>query len=183
MGASTGGTEALRTVLTEMPVDCPGILIAQHMPEQFTKSFAERLNSLSKIKVKEAEDFDEVVDGRALIAPGNKHMVLKSKGGKYYVNLLETEKVNRHRPSVDVLFSSVARIAGERATAVLLTGMGEDGAGVLLEIRRAGGHTIAQDRESSIVFGMPRRAIEIDAAVQILSLREIATSLNATIKQ
>jgi two-component system chemotaxis response regulator CheB len=181
IGASTGGTEALRHILTDVPVDTPGILVVQHMPELFTKSFAERLNALCKIIVKEAEDNDEVVDGRALIAPGNKHMMLVKRGGKYFVKLLDTEKINRHRPSVDVLFNSVAKEAGQFAQGILLTGMGEDGAAGLLEIKKAKGHTIAQDQESSIVFGMPRRAIEMGAANDILSLNQIASFLNHTL--
>jgi two-component system chemotaxis response regulator CheB len=181
IGASTGGTEALRHILTDVPVDTPGILVVQHMPELFTKSFAERLNALCKIIVKEAEDNDEVVDGRALIAPGNKHMMLVKRSGKYFVKLLDTEKVNRHRPSVDVLFRSVAKEAGQFAQGILLTGMGEDGAAGLLEMKKSGGHTIAQDKDSSIVFGMPRRAIELGAATDVLSLNQIASFLNHTL--
>jgi two-component system chemotaxis response regulator CheB len=181
IGASTGGTEALRQILTDVPVHSPGILVVQHMPEMFTKSFAERLNSLCSIVVKEAEDNDEVIDGQALIAPGNRHMVLIKHSGKYFVRLLDTDKVNRHRPSVDVLFSSVAKLAGAHAQGILLTGMGDDGAVGLLEMKNARGHTIAQDKESSIVFGMPRRAIELGAACDILSLNEITRFLNHTL--
>jgi two-component system chemotaxis response regulator CheB len=181
IGASTGGTEALRTILADLPVTSPGVLVVQHMPEMFTRSFAERLNTLCKIEVKEAEDNDEVMDGRALIAPGNKHMILVKRGGKYFVKILDTDKVNRHRPSVDVLFKSVAHEAGATCTAVILTGMGDDGAAGLLEIKNAGGHTIAQDKESSVVFGMPRRAIEMDAAREILPLTQISKSLMNTL--
>lgn len=181
MGASTGGTEALKNILTELSPDCPGILIVQHMPEVFTKSFADRLDALCAIQVKEAEDLDEVVNGRALIAPGNRHMILVKMGGKFLVRILESEKVNRHRPSVDVLFMSVAREAKSQSQGILLTGMGDDGAAGLLEIKNAGGHTIAQDKESSIVFGMPKRAIALGAATEVLSLKQIATSLNTTI--
>jgi two-component system chemotaxis response regulator CheB len=181
IGASTGGTEALRQILIDAPVHSPGILIVQHMPETFTRSFAERLNTLCSIVVKEAQDNDEVIDGQALIAPGNRHMILIKHCGKYFVRLLETDKVNRHRPSVDVLFSSVAKLAGSYAQGILLTGMGEDGAAGLLEIRNSGGHTIAQDKESSVVYGMPRRAMEMGAASEILSLKEIANFLNHTL--
>ncbi len=181
IGASTGGTEALRQVLIDVPSNSPGILVVQHMPEMFTKSFAERLNSLCQIIVKEAEDNDEVIDGRALIAPGNRHMVLVKNSGKYFVRLLDTDKVNRHRPSVDVLFNSVAKLAGANAVGIVLTGMGEDGAAGLLEMKNAGGHTIAQDKESSIVYGMPKRAAELGGANDILSLTQIANFLNATL--
>jgi two-component system chemotaxis response regulator CheB len=181
IGASTGGTEALRQILMEVPVNSPGILIVQHMPELFTKSFAERLNALCSIVVKEAEDNDEVVDGQALIAPGNRHMILIKQSGKYFVRLLDTDKVNRHRPSVDVLFRSVAKEAPSRAQGILLTGMGEDGATGLLDIKNTGGHTIAQDKESCVVYGMPRRAMEIGAASDILSLNQIASFLNHTL--
>jgi two-component system, chemotaxis family, protein-glutamate methylesterase/glutaminase len=181
IGASTGGTEALRQILTDVEVGIPGILIVQHMPESFTKSFAERLNSLCNIIVKEAEDHDEVMDGQALIAPGNKHMILTRYSGKYVVRLLDTEKVNRHRPSVDVLFRSVAREAGSRAQGILLTGMGEDGAAGLLEMKNAGAYTIAQDKETSVVYGMPKRAAELGAATDILPLHQISHLLNNTL--
>lgn len=173
IGASTGGTEAIASILTQLPVNCPGVLIVQHMPEMFTRSFAERLNSICNIRVKEAEDNDEVMDGVALIAPGNKHMELSKRNGKFVVALHEGEKVNRHRPSVDVLFTSIAQQVGAHVNAMLLTGMGEDGAAGLLKIRRSGGNTIAQDKGSSIVFGMPRRAIELGAACEVLSLQNI----------
>jgi two-component system chemotaxis response regulator CheB len=181
IGASTGGTEAIRDILCSLSPTSPGIVIAQHMPEMFTKSFAERLNSLSNIIVKEAEENDEVTDGCAFIAPGNKHMVIVSRGGKYFIHLNTHEKVNRHRPSVDVLFKSVANVAGSNAVGILLTGMGEDGAAGLLEIKNNGGHTIAQDKTSSIVFGMPRRAIELGAACEVLSLNQIAKYIQTQI--
>jgi two-component system chemotaxis response regulator CheB len=174
IGASTGGTEALRMILEELPSNSPGLVIVQHMPEMFTRSFAERLNSLCALIVKEAEDNDEVLDGRALIAPGNKHMIIVKRNHSYFVKLSDAEKVNRHRPSVDVLFKSVAISAGNQALGVLLTGMGEDGAAGLLEMKNSGSDTVAQDKDSSIVFGMPRRAIEIGAAKSVLPLHQIA---------
>jgi two-component system chemotaxis response regulator CheB len=177
IGASTGGTDALKNILCDMPLNCPGIVIVQHMPEVFTKSFADRLNSLSKIIVKEAEDNDEITDGCAFIAPGNKHMAIVGRSGKFFIRITTQEKVNRHRPSVDVLFKSVAAVAGAGSQAVLLTGMGDDGAIGLLEIRHSGGHTIAQDKSSSVVFGMPKRAIDLGAANEVLSLDQIAKYL------
>jgi two-component system chemotaxis response regulator CheB len=181
IGASTGGTEAIKDVLRNLPSNCPGIVIVQHMPEMFTRSFAERLNSLSIINVKEAEEGDEVLDGRALIAPGNKHMTIVNRNGKYVVRLNAEDKVNRHRPSVDVLFRSVAQVAASNAMGILLTGMGEDGAAGLLEIKSSDGYTIAQDRSSSVVFGMPRRAIEIGAACEIFSITQIAKYIQTEI--
>jgi two-component system chemotaxis response regulator CheB len=175
IGASTGGTEAIKDILCSLSATCPGIVIVQHMPELFTRSFAERLNSLSNILVKEAEENDEIVDGCALIAPGNKHVTVVNRSGKYFVHLGAGEKVNRHRPSVDVLFTSVARMCGSSATGILLTGMGEDGAAGLLEMKNTGAFTIAQDKITSVVFGMPRRAIELGAACSILPLDQIVT--------
>lgn len=147
------------------------------MPEVFTRSFAERLNSICGVVVKEAENNDEVIDGCAFIAPGNKHMTVINRNGKYFVQLNENEKVNRHRPSVDVLFKSVAEAARSFAYGVLLTGMGEDGATGLLQIKEAGGMTVAQDKDTSVVFGMPRRAIELGAACAVLPIHEIATKI------
>ncbi|HNT33856.1 MAG TPA: chemotaxis response regulator protein-glutamate methylesterase [bacterium] len=170
MGASTGGTQALEAVLTKLPADCPGIVIVQHMPEHFTRSFAERLNTYCPMEVKEAENNDSVVPGRALIAPGNYHMLLRRSGARYYVEVKSGPLVNRHRPSVDVLFKSVARYAGRNAVGVIMTGMGNDGAQGLLEVRNAGAETIAQDEASSVVFGMPKEAIELGAASHIRSL-------------
>ena len=177
VGASTGGTEALKTLLMAMPLDAPGILITQHMPEHFTRSFAERLNGLCRISVKEAEEGDSVLIGRALIAPGNQHMLLRRSGARYFVELQDGPLVNRHKPSVDVLFSSVAKYAGRNSIGVLLTGMGKDGAQGLLEMKEAGAYTIAQDEKSCVVFGMPKEAIRLGAADNVLSLELIASSI------
>jgi two-component system chemotaxis response regulator CheB len=174
VGASTGGTDALQVFLQAMPPDVPGIIIVQHMPENFTRSFANRLNELCQISVKEAENNDAVLRGRALIAPGNKHMLLKRSGAKYYVEVKDGPLVNRHRPSVDVLFRSTARYAGSNAVGIIMTGMGDDGARGLLEMKEAGAKTIAQDEKTSVVFGMPKEAINIGAAQTILPLKEIA---------
>ena len=174
VGASTGGTEALTGFLKVLPPDSPGIVIVQHMPEMFTKSFAERLNELCKITVKEAANGDTVIRGRALIAPGNYHILLKRSGAKYYVEVKEGPFVNRHRPSVDVLFRSTAKYAGANAIGVIMTGMGDDGAKGLLEMKEAGAKTIAQDEQSCVVFGMPKEAIKINAADKILPLDKIA---------
>ncbi len=177
VGASTGGTEALREFLEAMPPDCPGIVIVQHMPEQFTRSFADRLNQLCKITVKEAEHNDTVIRGRALIAPGNHHLLLKRSGARYYVEINDGPLVNRHRPSVDVLFRSTAKFAGSNAVGVIMTGMGDDGARGLLEMKEAGAATIAQDEKSCVVFGMPKEAIKLGAADQILPLQQIAAQV------
>lgn len=176
VGASTGGTEALAQFLHALPPDSPGIVIVQHMPEGFTRSFAERLNGLCAISVKEAENNDTVIRGRALIAPGNKHTLLKRSGARYYVEVTDGPLVNRHRPSVDVLFRSVAMNAGANAVGVIMTGMGSDGAKGLLEMKNAGAHTIAQDEQSCVVFGMPHEAIKLQAHTQILSLELIAAA-------
>jgi two-component system chemotaxis response regulator CheB len=173
MGASTGGTEALREVLEPLPADTPGIVIVQHMPEKFTRSFAGRLDSLCRIRVKEAEDGDRILPGHALLAPGNYHMEVIRSGAEYRVRVLSGEPVNRHRPSVDVLFHSCARHLGANAVGVILTGMGADGARGLLEMRQAGARTIAQDEASSVVFGMPKEAIALGAAQEIASLATI----------
>jgi two-component system, chemotaxis family, protein-glutamate methylesterase/glutaminase len=173
VGASTGGTDALRIFLETMPPDSPGIVIVQHMPENFTKSFANRLNELCQITVKEAENGDTVIRGRALIAPGNHHMLLKRSGAKYYVEIKDGPLVNRHRPSVDVLFRSTARFAGKNAIGVIMTGMGDDGARGLLEMKEAGARTIAQDEKSCVVFGMPNEAIKLGAAEKIMPLDQI----------
>lgn len=170
MGASTGGTQALESVLTNLPANCPGIVIVQHMPEHFTRSFAERLNTYCPMEVKEAENNDSVVPGRALIAPGNYHMLLRRSGARYYVEVKSGPLVNRHRPSVDVLFKSVAKYAGRNAIGVIMTGMGNDGAHGLLEVRNAGAETIAQDEASSVVFGMPKEAIALGAASYVRPL-------------
>ncbi len=183
VGASTGGTEALRIFLEAMPPDSPGIVIVQHMPENFTKSFANRLNELCGISVKEAENGDSVIRGRALIAPGNHHLLIKRSGAKYYVEIKEGPLVNRHRPSVDVLFRSTARFAGRNAIGIIMTGMGDDGARGLLEMKEAGAHTIAQDEKSCVVFGMPNEAIKLGAADKILPLDQIANTTTFWAKQ
>jgi len=174
VGASTGGTDALQVFLQDMPLDCPGIVIVQHMPEFFTKSFANRLNEICKITVKEAENGDTVIRGRALIAPGNHHMLLKRSGARYYVEVKDGPLVNRHRPSVDVLFRSTARYAGKNAIGAIMTGMGDDGAKGLLEMKEAGASTIAQDEKSCVVFGMPNEAIKLGAADKVMPLDQIA---------
>lgn len=177
IGASTGGTEALRALLEALPGDAPGIVIVQHMPEAFTRAFANRLDSLCRITVKEAESNDTVLRGRALIAPGNHHTLLKRSGARYFVEIKDGPLVCRHRPSVDVLFRSAARYAGANAVAVILTGMGDDGARGMLEMKEAGAATIAQDEATSVVFGMPKEAIKRGAADVILPLPAIAGSL------
>ena len=174
IGASTGGTEALRVLLQAMPPDAPGMLIVQHMPEKFTKAFAERLNGLCAISIKEAENGDTVLRGHALLAPGNRHLLLKRSGARYFVEVRDGPLVCRHRPSVDVLFRSGARYAGRNAVGVLMTGMGNDGARGLLELKQAGATTIAQDEATCVVFGMPHEAIKLGAADRVLALNVIA---------
>ena len=171
IGTSTGGTQALELVLTALPRVCPGIVIVQHMPEKFTAAFAARLDSLSQIEVKEAQNNDRVMPGRALIAPGGKHMVLKRSGAQYLVEVLDGPLVNRHRPSVDVLFRSVAKVAGKNATGIIMTGMGDDGAAGLLEMRNANARTVAQDEATCVVFGMPKEAIKRGAVEKIVPLQ------------
>ena len=179
LGASTGGTEALRVVLHALPKQCPGIVMTQHMPEGFTKSFAERLNSLCEIEVKEAVNGDWVVPGRALLAPGNFHLKLDRDGARYIVRVIEGPKVSRHKPSVDVLFESVARVAGKNAFGAIMTGMGNDGAAGLLAMRKAGAVTVGQDESSCVVYGMPKEAAKC-GAVQIVSpLTEIPNHIMA----
>lgn len=177
VGASTGGTEALREFLEPLPADSAGIVIVQHMPEKFTRSFADRLNSLCRIRVKEAEDGDRIIPGHALIAPGNYHMEVFRNGAEYRVRTFVSEPVNRHRPSVDVLFHSCAQHLGANAIGVILTGMGADGARGLLEMRQAGARTIAQDEASCVVFGMPREAIALGAADEITALNKIPAAV------
>ena len=174
VGASTGGTEALRVFLEALPADSPGVVIVQHMPENFTKAFANRLNSLCQVTVKEAVDNDSVVRGRALIAPGNKHALLKRSGARYYVEIRNGPLVSRHRPSVDVLFRSAARYAGKNCVGVIMTGMGDDGARGMKEMNNAGAKTIAQDKSSCIVFGMPNEAIKHGGVDIIKPLAKIA---------
>ncbi len=173
IGTSTGGTQALEAILTALPRVCPGIVIVQHMPEKFTASFAERLNSLCQIEVREAKTNDRVIPGLALIAPGGKHMLLKRSGAYYHVDVVDGPLVNRHRPSVDVLFRSAAKFAGKNATGIIMTGMGDDGARGLKEMLDAGAHTVAQDEASCVVFGMPKEAIKLGAAKKVVPLQEI----------
>lgn len=174
IGASTGGTESLRVVLQAMPANAPGIVIVQHMPEKFTAAFAKRLNSICEIEVKEAADGDPVLRGHALIAPGDHHMMLARQGARYYVSVKPGPLVSRHRPSVDVLFRSAAHSAGSNAIGVIMTGMGDDGARGLEEMKNAGAFTVAQDEATSIVFGMPKEAIARGAAMKVVPLDTIA---------
>jgi len=174
IGASTGGTEAIKELLLGLPADSPGTVIVQHMPENFTRAFAERLNSLCRMQVREAVNNDMVVPGLALLAPGNHHMVLRRSGARYFVEIKDGPPVFHQRPSVDVLFHSVAQHAGRNAVGVILTGMGADGARGLLAMRQAGARTLAQDESSCVVFGMPKEAIRLGAAEQVVSLRHMA---------
>jgi two-component system, chemotaxis family, protein-glutamate methylesterase/glutaminase len=173
IGASTGGTEALKKVLMKMPPNSPGIVIVQHMPANFTTAFAARLNDLCQIEVKEAEDNDSVTPGTALIAPGNYHMIFRRSGARYYVEIKTGPMVHHQRPAVDVLFKSTAKYAGANAIGVILTGMGADGAEGLLEMKKMGASTIAQDEKSCVVFGMPKEAIKLGAADKVVSLEMI----------
>lgn len=173
IGASTGGTEAIREFLMQMPSDCPGILIAQHMPEGFTTSFARRLDALCKISVREAAGDERVLPGHAYIAPGHSHLMLARSGANYITRIDQAEPVNRHRPSVDVLFRSAALAAGKNAVGVILTGMGKDGALGMLEMKNAGAYNFAQDEASCVVFGMPREAIAVGATHEVASLGEL----------
>ena len=177
LGTSTGGTQALEVVLTGLPRVSPGIVIVQHMPEKFTAEFANRLNGLCQIAVKEAQNNDRVVRGQALIAPGGKHMLLRRTGAQYYVEVMDGPLVNRHRPSVDVLFRSVAKCAGANALGVIMTGMGDDGAAGLLEMRHAGAHTVGQDEESCVVYGMPKEAVKRGAVERTVPLGAIAREI------
>lgn len=177
IGASTGGTEALKMVLTRMPPNSPGILVVQHMPANFTRAFAERLNSICEITVSEAKDNDSVTPGMALIAPGNFHMILRRSGSRYYVEVRNGPMVNHQRPAVDILFKSTARYAGANAIGIILTGMGSDGAEGLLEMKQTGAATIAQDEMSCVVFGMPKEAIRLNAVDKVLPLGEIASEI------
>jgi len=177
IGASTGGTEAIAAVLTKLPQSIPGIVIAQHIPPQFSRAFANRLNDICQFEVKEAEEGDAVRPGRALVAPGDYHMLLRSSSGRYWVSVKTGPRVCYQRPSVDVLFSSVAEAVGNRAIGVLLTGMGADGSQGLLKMKQAGARTIAQDEASCVVFGMPREAILLGAAEQVLALGNVAQGI------
>jgi two-component system chemotaxis response regulator CheB len=177
IGASTGGVEALRTMLTQLPADMPPILVAQHMLPGFTETFARRLDAIAEIGVKQAEDGEEPQHGMAYVAPGGRHLLLGRRGGRYVLHVTEDPPVNRHRPSVETLFGSMREAAGRQSIAVMLTGMGGDGAEAMLELRRAGCHTIAQDEASCVVFGMPRQAILLGAVLEVLPLSEIARRL------
>jgi len=177
VGASTGGTEALRTLLEAMPPDAPGLAIVQHMPEYFTNQFARRLDQTCRIEVKEAADHERLSPGRALIAPGNHHLVVRRTGALYQGDLWDGPPVSRHRPSVDVLFGAAAQACGPNAMGVILTGMGDDGAHGLLEMRRAGAYTVAQDEATSVVFGMPKEAIALGAVDDVLPLERIAAAI------
>lgn len=180
VGASTGGTEALREMLEALPANAPGIVIVQHMPEKFTAAFANRLNGLCQVEVKEAEDGDPVLRGHVLIAPGgDKHLLLERRGARYHVSVRPGPLVSRHRPSVDVLFRSAARAAGSNAMGVIMTGMGDDGARGMEEMHQAGAFTVAQDEASSIVFGMPKEAIARGGVDRVVSLEQIAAEIMA----
>jgi two-component system chemotaxis response regulator CheB len=180
LGTSTGGTQALERVLTVLPRDCPGIVIVQHMPEKFTEAFARRLDGICRIDVCEAKNGDRVLPGRALIAPGGRHMLLKRNGAQYHVEILDGPPVSRHRPSVDVLFRSVAKYAGRNALGIIMTGMGDDGARGLKEMRDAGAHTIGQDEQSCVVYGMPKEALKWGGVASVLALGEIAGAIAGT---
>ena len=177
VGASTGGTEALRVLFESLPRDSPGMVVVQHMPANFTKAFADRLDETCLVSVREAKNNDTVLRGQVLIAPGNYHMLLKRSAARYYVEIREGPLVSRHRPSVDVLFRSTARYAGKNALGVIMTGMGDDGAKGMLEMKQAGAYNIAQDKASCVVFGMPMEAIKLDAVHSILPLDKIADAL------
>jgi two-component system chemotaxis response regulator CheB len=179
IGTSTGGTQALEAVLTRLPRVCPGMVIVQHMPEKFTAAFAARLDGVCAVSVKEAQNNDRVVPGQALIAPGGKHMLLKRSGAQYFVEVVDGPLVNRHRPSVDVLFRSVAKFAGANALGIIMTGMGDDGAAGLLEMRKAGARTLGQDEETCVVYGMPKEAVKRGAVERSVPLGEIAREIVA----
>ncbi len=183
IGASTGGTLAVEAVLSELPANPPGIAIVQHMPEHFTRTFAERLDRICRMEVREARDSDALVPGLALIAPGNKHMILQRSGARYYVRIKDGPAVHHQKPSVDVFFNSVATAAGQNAVGVILTGMGADGAKGLFAMRQAGAHTIAQDEQSCVVFGMPKEAIKLGAASEVVSLNNVASRMLSALVQ
>jgi two-component system, chemotaxis family, protein-glutamate methylesterase/glutaminase len=177
IGASTGGTQALEAVLSALPRACPGIVLVQHMPEKFTTAFAARLEELCKIAVREAQNGDRVLPGVALLAPGGKHMRLTRSGAHYSVEVLDGPLVNRHRPSVNVLFRSVAKVAGKSALGVIMTGMGDDGAAGLLEMRNAGARTVAQDEDTCVVYGMPKEAVKCGAVEKSVPLSELSREI------
>ena len=174
IGTSTGGTQALETVLAALPRVCPGIVAVQHMPEKFTEAFARRLDSVCQVEVREAKSGDRVMPGRVLIAPGGRHMLLKRSGAQYHVDIVDGPPVSRHRPSVDVLFRSVAQCAGKNALGIIMTGMGDDGANGLLEMREAGACTLAQDEATCVVYGMPKEAVKRGGVGRTVSLNAIA---------
>ncbi len=182
IGTSTGGTQALEAVLTRLPAVCPGIVIVQHMPERFTAMFAERLNSLCALEVREARQGDRVMPGRALIAPGGKHMMLARSGAQYTVEVVDGPLINRHRPSVDVLFRSCAKFAGKNAVGVIMTGMGDDGARGLKEMRDAGASTVAEDESTCVVFGMPKEAIRLGGVDRVVALTQIPEAILGLVK-
>jgi two-component system chemotaxis response regulator CheB len=177
IGTSTGGTQALERVLVDLPVDCPGIVVVQHMPEKFTAAFAARLNSICAVEVREAVHGERLLPGHVFIAPGGRHLMLRRGGAYYYAEVIEGPLVNRHRPSVDVLFRSVAKCAGPNAIGIIMTGMGDDGARGLLEMRQAGSATVAQDEATCVVFGMPKEAIGLEAAERVLPLGSMAQAV------
>ena len=179
VGASTGGTEALKVFLMDLPADSPGVLITQHMPEAFTKTFAKRLDGLCRIAVKEAEHGERILPGHAYVAPGNRHLMLKRSGANYVTELSDGPAVNRHRPSVDVLFRSAANCAGKNALGIIMTGMGGDGAAGMLEMHQAGACTLAQDEQSCVVFGMPKEAIALGGVDEIVPLQDLSRRLHS----
>ncbi len=179
VGASTGGTEALKTLLVDLPADSPGVLITQHMPEAFTKTFAKRLDGLCRIAVKEAEHGERILPGHGYLAPGNRHLLIKRSGANYMTELSDGPPVNRHRPSVNVLFRSAANCAGKNSIGIIMTGMGDDGATGMLEMHQAGAYTLAQDEQSCVVFGMPKEAIALGGVDEIIALDELSKRLLA----
>lgn len=183
LGASTGGTRALEEILRDLPPDVPGIIIVQHMPSGFTRAFAERLNDVSAIQVREAQEGDRIVPGRALVAPGGQHMLVRRRGAELLASIRPGPPVNYHRPSVDVLFQSVARTMGGNAVGAILTGMGGDGAAGLLEMRKAGAYTVVQDQDTSVVFGMPRVALEVGGANEVVPLPKMADALLRALRE
>lgn len=180
IGTSTGGTQALEAILTALPRVCPGIVVVQHMPERFTEAFAKRLNGLCEMDVSEARNGDRVLPGRVLIAPGGRHMLLKRSGAQYHVEIVDGPPVSRHRPSVDVLFRSVAKFAGRNALGIIMTGMGDDGAHGLKEMHDVQARTMAQDEESCVVYGMPKEAVKLGAVDRVVSLKDIPAAIMAS---
>lgn len=179
IGTSTGGTQALEAVLTRLPLGCTGVVVVQHMPERFTAMFAERLNSICEIEVREAKDGDRVIPGRAIIAPGGRHMLVKRSGAQYYVEVKDGPLVNRHKPSVDILFRSVAQAAGKNALGIIMTGMGDDGARGLLDMYASGAMTLAEDESTCVVYGMPKEAIKLGAVRKAVPLDQIANEITS----